>query len=138
MCLALVWLPLAPEIAEYPYMQLPLFLTTANEPGLLLAVVGKYQGYKIAFATWANMSDRELHTHIGMLVFVLTMVVLRQRLDSPWPWICAVFAEGLNEYFDSVAFGSWRWPDTRLDIAYTLVWPTLIFFCARGGLIKRR
>ncbi len=119
-------------------MHFPIFLTISSEPSLLVTIVGKYQGYKLAFATWANMSDRELHTHIGMLVFVLIMVVFRRRLDSPWPWIGAILAEGVNEYFDSVAYGSWRWPDTRLDIAYTLVWPTLIFLCARGGLITRR
>ena len=99
--------------------------------GLLTAIALKYEAKKIAFATWANISDRELHTHLGLLVFALVIIVLRRPMRSPWPWIAAVVVEGINEYFDRLAYGSWRWPDTR-------IWPTLLFIAARSGVIKLR
>ena len=46
--------------------------------------------------------------------------------------------EGVNEYFDRLAYGSWRWPDTRIDIIFNLFWPTLLFVAARSGVIKLR
>ena len=110
----------------------------AAAPGTLMAIALKYEGYKVAFATWANISDRELHTHLGLLVFALVIIVLRRPMRSPWPWLAAVVVEGVNEYFDHLAYGSWRWPDTRIDIIFTLFWPTLLFVAARSGVIKLR
>ena len=48
-----------------------------------MAIALKYEGYKVAFATWANISDRELHTHLGLLVFALVIIVLRRPMRSP-------------------------------------------------------
>jgi hypothetical protein len=113
-------------------------VSNAAAPSTLAAIALKYEGYKIAFATWATLSDRELHTHLGLLIFIISVVIFRRSLRSPWPWIAAILLEMVNEYFDRLAYGSWRWPDTRIDLLCTLIWPTLFFIGARTGLIKLR
>lgn len=109
----------------------------AAKPTLLIQIVVKYESWKLAFSEWAMLGDNELHVSLGLLVFFLTMAIFRQPMRSVWPWLAVVLFEGVNEYMGMKLIGSWNWEDTKLDILFTLLWPTLFFIAARIGLIPR-
>ena len=109
----------------------------AAEPSLLMKIALKFESGKFAFSEWAKFSDHELHVSLGLVVFFLTMILFRRPLQSVWPWLAVVFFEAINEYLGKVLTGTWNWPDTKLDILFTLLWPTLFFVAARIGLIAR-
>jgi hypothetical protein len=109
----------------------------AAEPSFLMKIAIKYEGWKLTFSEWAKFSDRELHVSLGLLVFFLTMILLRKPMQSVWPWLSVLVFEAINEYFGMMLNGTWNWPDTKLDIVFTLLWPTLFFVAARVGLIAR-
>lgn len=111
--------------------------TAPAEPSLLMTIALKYQDSKTAINQWGTFSEPELHVHLGLLVFFLAMILLRKPLKSPWPWLAVALFEGINEYFAMVTIGSWNWPDTKFDIFYTLLWPTLLSVAARIGLIPQ-
>ena len=111
--------------------------TSAAETSLLMKIALKYEGVKLAFSEWAMFSDRELHVSLGLLVFFLAMALSRQPMKSIWPWLAVVLFEAINEYLGMVLTGTWNWPDTKLDIVFTLLWPTLFFVGARFDIIPR-
>ena len=111
--------------------------TSAAETSLLMKIALKYETGKLAFSEWAKFSDRELHVSLGLLVFFLAMALFRQPMKSVWPWLAVVLFEAINEYLGMVLTGTWNWPDTKLDILFTLLWPTLFFAGARFGIIPR-
>jgi hypothetical protein len=118
-------------------MNLDHFIATAAEPSLLIKMALKYEAGKTAFSDWSMFSDRELHVGLGLLVFFLAMVLFRQPMRSVWPWLAVVLFEAINEYFGMLLINSWNWPDTKLDIIVTLLWPTLFFVGARIRLIPQ-
>lgn len=73
-----------------------------------------------------GLPDTILHIHAGMAVLMVARVVTRRSLGSFVPWSVVVVAELFNEVMDRLHFGSWRWPDTTLDVLNTLFWPTVI------------
>ena len=83
-----------------------------------------------AFVDWigdgTGLPDTILHIHAGMLVLMLARVATGRSLGSLVPLAVVVAAEAFNEIMDRLLFGSWRWADTSLDIANTLLWPTVI------------
>jgi hypothetical protein len=109
----------------------------AAEPSPLMKIALKYEDGKLAFSEWAQFSDRELHVSLGLLVFFLAMALFRRPMQSVWPWLAVVLFEAINEYLGMVLTGTWNWPDTKLDILFTLLWPTLFFVAARIGVIPR-
>ncbi|HZF42207.1 MAG TPA: hypothetical protein VEZ48_02225 [Sphingomonadaceae bacterium] len=74
-----------------------------------------------------GMSDKLLHVHGGMAIFLLSAMALGKPLSDPLPLLIVVAAELANELRDRIINGSWRWADTLGDIASTLFWPVLIF-----------
>lgn len=74
-----------------------------------------------------GMSDKLLHVHGGMAIFLLSAFALGKPLSDPLPLLIVVAAELANELRDRIINGSWRWADTLGDIASTLFWPVLIF-----------
>lgn len=102
----------------------------------VMALVAQYESWKIAIATWIGIDDWLIHSQFGMLIFVLTAILSRRSLASPWPLVLVIAGEGLNEYFDRLNYGAWRWPDTSRDLIFTIGWPFILFLCARTGLIR--
>ncbi|RJF93057.1 hypothetical protein [Sphingomonas cavernae] len=98
--------------------------------------VSAYAELKAQVAAWTSLSDPILHTHLGMLVFVATAVLLRKPFRSPIPLLMVTLFEALNECLDRINHGSWRWPNTLSDVAFTLVWPILIFLLARARKLR--
>jgi hypothetical protein len=112
------------------------WLVAAPQPDWLSLVASRYEDSKVAFTNWAGISDPELHVHLGLSVFVATMILGRLSARSPWPLLATIMAEGINEYLGMRFTGSWNWPDTRYDIMYTLFWPIILFLAARLKLIR--
>jgi hypothetical protein len=108
----------------------------ADKAGLLAPIVTYYEAHKTAFGTWVGIDDWLLHTHVGMAIFLLIIVVFRRTMASPWPFAAVLVCEAINEYFDSLTYGSWRIPDTMRDVIFTLMWPFLIFLLAKTHAIR--
>ncbi len=86
-----------------------------------------------------GLPDTILHIHAGMAVLMLARIVTRRSLGSLVPLSVVIVAEAFNEIMDRLQFGSWRWPDTTLDIVNTLLWPTIICLGVRfRPMIARR
>lgn len=83
-----------------------------------------------AFIDWigdgTGLPDTILHLHAGLTILMIARLISRRSLGSFVPWSFVVLAEAFNEVMDRLNFGSWRWPDTTLDILNTLFWPTII------------
>jgi hypothetical protein len=107
-----------------------------DKAGILSPIVIYYEAHKTAFGTWAGVDDWLLHTHIGMAIFFMIVIVFRRTLSSPWPLVVVTLCEAINEYFDSLTYHSWRVPDTIRDVIFTLVWPLLIFLLAKTQAIR--
>ncbi|MEP9402499.1 hypothetical protein [Sphingomonas sp. VNH70] len=74
-----------------------------------------------------GMADSLLHVHAGMAVLLLTRVITGRRLSTPIPLLVVALAELGNEVLDRMHYGSWRWPDTSMDIVNTLFWPLMLY-----------
>lgn len=101
-----------------------------------MQIVAAYAQVKNQVGTWTNLSDPILHTHLGMLVFVAAAVLLRKPFRSPIPLLAVTLIEALNECLDRINHGSWRWPNTLSDVAFTLFWPVLIYLLARARKLR--
>ncbi len=118
-------------------------VVTANFPGLadapvwLVGIVTRYETWKVSVAANSGVNDWLLHVNGGMMITFIVAIIFRRTLASPWPFLAVILAEGLNEYFDKLAYGTWRWEDTSHDIFFTLLWPLLLFVFLQTGVIKR-
>ena len=98
------------------------------------------------FTDWlgdgTGLPDTIMHIHVGMVVLMVARIVTGRSLGSLVPLAVVVAAEAFNEIMDRLLFGSWRWPDTSLDIVNTLLWPTVICLGVRlrplAGTRRRR
>ena len=120
-----------------PAFAAPHFPGLADVPVWLAKIVAKYETIKVGTATASGVNDWLLHMNGGMLILVLVAIVFRRTLASPWPLLVVIVAEGINEYFDRLAYGGWRWEDSSRDIFFTLLWPALLFLLLGSGLVKR-
>jgi hypothetical protein len=116
----------------------PQFPGLAELPEWLAAIVTRHVDLKLRIADYIGISEWELHTHLGMAIFIGTAIVLRRSLGSPWPMLAAVAVQCGNEYLDKLAYASWRWEDTSRDFVFTLLWPIAIFVVVRSGLVRGR
>ena len=78
-----------------------------------------------------GVTDDLIHVHVGLAIFVLTALLLRRRMRSPWPLaVVAVFAL-LNEAVDYAVPPASDF--SAIDVANTLFWPAVLFLLARRG-----
>ncbi len=68
-----------------------------------------------------------LHVHVGMAIYLGTLMVVRQRRGGLVALQVVVAAELANEAMDWLA-GSprWTWGDTVSDMLLTVMWPAAI------------
>jgi len=69
-----------------------------------------------------------------MIVWVAGVAVAGD-VGAVWPLAVAIAAELVNELFDRLRTGSWRWRDTIQDIVNSVLWPVILFTLARTGVI---
>ena len=94
-----------------------------NGPMILISTYERLIDWIIAHAGGA---DKFAHVSAGLAIWLAAAIFLRRPLYSIRPLIVVAVAEAVNECIDRVAHGSWRWPDTRGDIAATMFWPTVL------------
>jgi hypothetical protein len=78
-----------------------------------------------------GMSDKVLHIHAGMAIYLIAQLVLRTRRASLNALTIVFAAEAMNETMDRLYSGSWNWPDTLSDFAMTMFWPLMIVIVGR-------
>ena len=67
------------------------------------------------------------------MVIWVAGVAVAHDIGAVWPLALVVAAELINEVFDRVRNGSWRWKDAMQDIVNSVLWPAVLFGLARGG-----
>lgn len=94
-----------------------------------------FQAAKLQVITFFELSKDALHIHIGMLVFVAAVVLLRRPMRSAWPIGLALIAACAGEMFDArdniSDFGTWHVAASLHDIANTTFWPAVLFALSR-------
>jgi hypothetical protein len=73
-----------------------------------------------------GLPDTILHIHAGLLLLMIARLITRRSFGTFIPWWVVAAGEAFNEIMDRLNFGSWRWPDTAIDVVNTLLWPTII------------
>lgn len=99
--------------------------------------VTQYEAQKTAFSAWVGIDDWLLHAQSGMVAFLLAAIVTRRSVGAWLPVTTVLLLEAANELFDRVNSGSWQWQDTSRDVAFTLIWPLLLFLFTQTGLLRR-
>ena len=93
------------------------------------------QAAKQAAVEALGVSRDALHVYVGLSVFILTALILRQPLRAWWPWLAAVAVavtgEGIDAFDDIRAMGRWRWIESVHDVVNTIFWPTIVMLVAR-------
>lgn len=102
-----------------------------GEGRLLLEVATTYHDLATKLLASSGMSDRAMHVHVGLTLYVAAQLVLRPRRGSFDALLPVVAAELANEVMDRLYFGAWRWDDTLGDIAATLAWPIVLMLVGR-------
>ena len=78
-----------------------------------------------------------LHVHVGMAIYLATLMVVRNRRGAVIALQVVLAAEFGNEAMDWLAASpQWTWSDTISDIVLTVMWPAAI--TAVGSWRRRR
>ena len=85
-------------------------------------------------ARTTGLDHATLHVHVGMVIWVAGVCVTGD-LGAVWPLAVAIGAELVNEVFDRLRTGSWRWADTVQDVVNSILWPVVLFGLARAGVV---
>jgi hypothetical protein len=89
---------------------------------------------KIWLARTLGLDHATLHVHVGMAIWVAGVAVAGD-VGALWPLALCWVAELVNEGLDRLRNGEWLPRDTLGDIANSVLWPSLLFALARGGVI---
>jgi hypothetical protein len=90
-----------------------------------------YHGLTEQIVRITGGSDKLVHVHAGLFVYLGMQVLLRDRRSSLTALRTVFALELLNEAMDRLFWGSWRWADTAGDFAATLLWPTAFYAVGR-------
>jgi hypothetical protein len=89
-----------------------------------------------------HLSKDALHVHLGLLIMLLVIIVLRKSPASFVPWLCVLGLELLNETLDLLHAHPGHMELSLLgglkDIVNTMLWPTVILLLARYTKVLRR
>lgn len=107
------------------------------QTGTFMALVAKYESWKIAVAAWIGINDWLIHAQFGMIIFVVSAILFRKPIAALLPISLVISTEVFNECMDRLNYGSWRWPDTSRDLLFTIGWPLILCLCARTGLFRQ-
>lgn len=102
--------------------------------GYFFEAAAWYRDVKRAIGEWTGASQELLHVHAGLLIFVITALILRNRAHLPNAMalaLVAVFAT-LNEFVDWINGPSASALEPYWDFTNTLFWPCILFVLARG------
>lgn len=90
-----------------------------------------YHGLTDQIVTLTGGSDKLVHVHAGLFIYLGMQLVLRNRRSSMTALQTVFGLELANEVMDRLFSGSWQWPDTASDVISTLFWPCAFYFVGR-------
>ena len=99
---------------------------------ILQQAAADYHGLILDIGATTGLPDAMLHLHAGMLILLATALVVRRGLDDILPLGIVIIAACGNEVLDRINLGNWNWPDTRMDLFNTIVWPLTTLLVARA------
>ncbi len=89
-----------------------------------------------------GLSQDSLHTYAGFIVFFAASLLLRKPPSSLLPWLCllvlAVSKELYDIIFDLRVPGQWIPFKSAIDVFSVMIWPTLIMFMVRFGIVFKK
>ena len=98
--------------------------------------------FKIWLVNAIGLARDALHIHFGLTALLLVVLLFRQPLRSPWPWLTAVALAILGEVLDRrdqlAVSQPWNRPEAIKDVLNTILWPTLLMLLARFTGVLRR
>lgn len=101
-----------------------------------------YNALKTDLATFLGISKDALHIHLGLILFVGLVLILRRSPSNLLPWLVVLAFELANELMDIFHWhpGAWSFElgDSGKDLINTMVWPTVILILARLRLLGQR
>lgn len=95
--------------------------------------VERYSTLKNELSAYTGAQEGLLHVHFGLVIFVVTALLLRRRMRSPWPLLAVVFFALANEVIDYVGPEPWPVAGSVWDVINTIFWPLILFLLARRG-----
>jgi hypothetical protein len=87
-------------------------------------IIAAYNDLTEAIVLATGMSRPLLHVHVGMAIYVLVRLAIRERRASLYALGIVLALELANETMNALYYGSWRIEDTTADIFATLFWPS--------------
>jgi hypothetical protein len=94
-------------------------------------IVSAYAQFTQEIVNVTGMTRPMLHMHAGMAIYLLSQFALGTRRGSFLAIMLVLQAELFNELMNKLYNRTWRWPDTREDIALTLFWPIMCYLVSK-------
>ncbi|HEY9553628.1 hypothetical protein [Allosphingosinicella sp.] len=98
-----------------------------------MEIVREYSALKSWLSEYTGAQEGLLHVHFGLLIFVITALLLKRRMRSPWPLAAVAFFAVANEVVDYIGPEPWPLWGSLVDVLNTLFWPAMLFLLARRG-----
>lgn len=106
----------------------------------LIDLLREWEAAKLDLSDTLHLSRDLLHVHVGLAVYALGCLLLREPIGSRRPVLIVLALELVNELVDFIRFqvGGWPWTpaDTVADIVNTLLWPVALTLLARRRLAQ--
>ncbi len=93
--------------------------------------IALYHDLAERIVTLTGGSDKLAHVHAGLILYLGTQLVLRERRSSGTALKVVILLECANEAMDRLFWGEWRWWDTAGDAAATVFWPAASYCVGR-------
>lgn len=98
-----------------------------------------FQEIKLTIVSATGLSRDALHIYVGLTTLLLVASILRKPLQSAVPWFAVVVVAMVLELPDMrddfANLGYWDWRASLYDVVSTIVWPTVLMFFARRGML---
>lgn len=92
---------------------------------------------KTALSEAVGLSKDALHVHLGLLIFLAAVLLLRTSLGSWTPWLVLLLFELANEAVDLLhehdGIRVTDLSETAKDIVNTMFWPTVVVLFTKLG-----
>lgn len=94
-------------------------------------LIDAHNAAKYQIGEWTGAGEDLLHVHVGLAIFVISALLVKDRFRSPIPVLLVWFFALLNELLDYLSGQPGKPFEPMWDVINTLFWPALIFILAR-------
>jgi uncharacterized membrane protein YqgA involved in biofilm formation len=93
------------------------------------------QAVKLAIVGATGLSKDALHIYVGLTVYLVATLTLRQRARAIVPLLVVVLVACVGELLDMRddlhSLGYWRWGASLHDVVNTAFWPFVLYLMTR-------